>query len=43
MAPEQSNELGSTEVNLVSVPGRAIFVTEELIEALRPRHEALFR
>ncbi len=40
---EQSNELGSIEVNLVSGPGRAIFVTEDLIEALRPQHEALLR
>jgi hypothetical protein len=42
-APEQSNELGSIEVNLVSGPGRAIFVTAELVEALKPQHEALFR
>jgi hypothetical protein len=42
-APEQSNELGSIEINLVSGPGRAIFVTAELIEALRPQHKELFR
>ena len=41
IAPEQSNELGSIEVNLVSGPGRAIFVTEELLQALRPQHEVL--
>jgi hypothetical protein len=40
-SPDQSNELGSIEVSLVSGPGRAIFVTEELIQALRPRHEAV--
>ena len=43
IAPEQSNELGSIEVNLVRGPGRAIFVTEELIQALRPQHEVLTR
>ena len=43
IAPEQSNELGSIEGNLVSGPGRAIFVTEELIQALRPQHEVLTR
>jgi hypothetical protein len=42
-APEQLDELGSIEINLVAGPGRAIFVTQELIEALRPQHEALFR
>lgn len=42
-APEQLDELGSIEIDLVAGPGRAIFVTQELIEALRPQHEALFR
>lgn len=35
IAPEESNELGSIEVNVLSGPGRAIFVTEELIQALK--------
>jgi uncharacterized protein HemY len=43
MTPEQLDELGSIEINLIAGPGRAIFVTEELIEVLRPQHEALFR
>jgi len=41
--PEQSNELGSIEVSLVNGPGRAIFVTEELIQALRPQQEVPIR
>lgn len=39
LAPDKSNEIGSIELSLVSGPGRAIFVTEELIEALKPQHE----
>jgi hypothetical protein len=41
IAPEQSNELGPIEVILVSGPGRTIFITEELIQALRTQHEVL--
>ena len=43
IAPEESNELGSIEVNVLSCPGRAIFVTEELIQALRSQQEVLIR
>jgi hypothetical protein len=39
IAPEESNELRSIEVNVLSCPGRAIFVTEELIQALRSQQE----
>jgi len=34
IAPEQSNDLGSIEITLVSGPGKAIFVTEELIQVV---------
>ena len=34
-APEQSDEVGSIEISLVSGPGRAIFMTEELVQALQ--------
>ncbi len=43
IAPERSKELASIEVKLVDGPGHAIFVTEELIRALRPRQETLVK
>jgi hypothetical protein len=43
IAPERSRELDSIEVKLVDGPGHAVFVTEELIRALRPRQEMLVR
>jgi hypothetical protein len=43
IAPEQSKEFGSIEVKLVDGPGRAIFVTQEVIQALRPQPEVLIR
>jgi hypothetical protein len=42
-APDQSNELGAIVVNVVSGPGKAIFVTEELIQALNPQQTVLVR
>jgi hypothetical protein len=36
IAPERSMEFDTVEVKLVDGPGRAIFVTEELIRALTP-------
>ena len=43
IAPEQSREFGSLEVKLVRGPGRAIFVTEELIRALTQQQTVLVR
>jgi len=43
IAPEQSREFGSIEVRVVQGPGRAIFVTEELIHALTSQQKALVR
>ena len=43
IAPEQSREFGSIEVKLVHGPGRAIYVTEELIHALTPPQRVLVR
>jgi hypothetical protein len=43
IAPERSKEFDSIEVKLVDGPGRAIFVTEELIRALRPQQEVYVR
>jgi hypothetical protein len=43
IAPERSKEVDSIEVKLVDGPGRAIFVAEELIRALTPQQEVLFR
>ena len=43
IAPEQSKELVSIEVQLVHDPGRAIFVTEGLIHALTPQQTGLVR
>jgi len=39
IAPERSKEFDTIEVKLVGGPGRAIFVTEELIHALTPQQE----
>jgi hypothetical protein len=39
IAPERSKEFDTIEVNLVDGPGRAIFITEELIRALKPQQE----
>lgn len=41
LSPEQSDELGSIEISLLSGPGRAIFMTEELVQALQPQNEVL--
>ena len=41
IAPHRSEELNSIEVKRVDGPGRAIFVTEELMQALRPQQEVL--
>jgi hypothetical protein len=40
-APEESSELGSIEINVLNCPGRAIFVTEELFQALRSPQEVV--
>jgi hypothetical protein len=37
MSPEELIRLGPVAVNAVRVPGKAIFVTEELTQILRPR------
>ena len=42
-APVQSDEVGSIEISLVSGPGRAIFMTEELVQALQSQNEVLIR
>lgn len=42
-APQRSKEFDSIEVMLVDGPGRAIFVTAELIRALTTQEEALVR
>ena len=42
-APEHSAEVGSIEISLVSGPGRAIFMTEELVQALQSQNEVLIR
>jgi hypothetical protein len=42
-APERSAEFGSIEIGLVNGPDRAIFMTEELVEAIQPHNEALIR
>ncbi|HEY6768415.1 MAG TPA: hypothetical protein VI386_26970 [Candidatus Sulfotelmatobacter sp.] len=34
MTPQQLDELGSIEINLIAGPGRAIFVTEELMSRM---------
>jgi hypothetical protein len=39
IASHRSEELNSIEVKRVDGPGRAIFVTEELMQALRPQQE----
>jgi len=41
IAPERSKELDSVVVNVVDGPGRAVFVTGELIRALTPQQEGL--
>jgi hypothetical protein len=43
IAPEQSNEIGSIEVNVVSGSGKAICATGGMIQALRQLHEVLVR
>jgi hypothetical protein len=43
IGPERSWELDSIDVNLVDGPGRAVFITRELIRALTPREEVLVR
>jgi hypothetical protein len=43
IAPQLSKELDSIEVKLVDGPGHAIFITGELIRALKSHQEALVR
>ena len=43
IAPERLNEFDSIELTPVHSPGRAIFVTEELMRALTPHQETLVR
>jgi hypothetical protein len=43
VAPERSKELDCIDVKIVDGPGRAIFITEELIRALTPQQEVLVR
>jgi hypothetical protein len=43
IAPERSEEFDSIEVKLVDGPGRAIFMTGELIRALKPLQEVFVR
>jgi hypothetical protein len=43
VAPERSKEFDTIEVKVVGGPGRAIFVTEELIRALTPQQEVPVR
>ncbi len=43
IAPERSKEIDSIEVQLVDGPGRAIFITGELIRTLKPLKEVLVR
>jgi hypothetical protein len=43
IAPERSKELDAVPVRLVEGPGRAIFVTEELIRALASQQSVLIR
>ena len=43
IAPERSKELDCIDVKIVDGPGRAIFITEELIRALTPQQEVLVR
>jgi hypothetical protein len=43
IAPERSKQFDTIEVKLVGGPGRAIFVTEELIRSLIPRQEERVR
>ncbi len=42
-APEQSDELGSIGISLLSGPGKAIFMTEELVQALQTQNEVPIR
>jgi hypothetical protein len=37
MAPDEASEFGRATVEAVSVPGKAIFITEELLMALEPQ------
>ena len=41
VAPDHSKECGSIEVQLVDGPGRAVFITGELLHALNPQKELL--
>ena len=41
IAPDHSKECGSIEVHLVDGPGRAVFITGELLHALKPQKEFL--
>ena len=41
IAPDDSKECGSIEVRLVEGPGRAVFITGELLHALKPQKEIL--
>jgi hypothetical protein len=43
IAPERSKEIGSVEVKLVDGPGHAMFITAELIRALKPMPEVYIR
>ena len=43
IAPEQFNQIGSIAVGSVAGPGRAIFVTQDLMETLKPHQKALIR
>jgi hypothetical protein len=42
-APERSKELDCIEIKILHVPGRAIFMSEDLISALTPSGEVSVR
>ena len=41
MSPKQSEEFGPVAVRRLRVPGKDIFVTDELIQAFKPQQEVL--
>ena len=41
IAPNHSKECGSIEVHLVDGPGRVVFITREVLHALKPQKEIL--
>jgi len=41
MSADESSDLGPVAIGSVSVPGKGVFVTEELLQALRPQQGVL--